>query len=203
MEQQKQNEGVALRSAGPMLQVLAEDGSGLSANVPNARPRGFYGIGIWHGKTEHNIGTLWRNAYIFGASFVFTVGTRYRRQASDTLKAVRHVPLYHYADIDDLIAHLPNSCPLIGVELTDDAQDVATFKHPQRACYLLGAEDHGLSPNVLAQCHSLIKLPGKYSMNVAVAGTLIMYERQRVEGPSKTGREATEPLQHATRRVTP
>jgi hypothetical protein len=34
--------------------------------------RGYFGIGIYHGKTEENIGTLWRSAYAYGADFVFT-----------------------------------------------------------------------------------------------------------------------------------
>ena len=29
--------------------------------------RGYFGIGIFHGKTETNIGTLWRSAAILGA----------------------------------------------------------------------------------------------------------------------------------------
>ena len=40
----------------------------------------FYGIGIVNTKTEANIGTLWRSAHAFGASFIFTVGRRYRRR---------------------------------------------------------------------------------------------------------------------------
>ena len=74
---------------------------------PNLPPRGFFGIGVWHPKHEINIGGLWRSACCFGAAFVFTVGRRYRNQPSDTLKAVRHIPLVEYVDVEDLIWHLP------------------------------------------------------------------------------------------------
>lgn len=141
--------------------------------------RGFFAIGIWHPKTEVNVGTLWRTAHIFGAAFVFTVGRRYKRQASDTLNTPNHVPLMHFKDIEDLAEHLPHSCRLIGVELTERATPSHVFNHDQRACYLLGAEDNGLSPAVLESCHDVLKLPGRSSLNVAVAGSLVVYDRWR------------------------
>ena len=47
--------------------------------------RGFFGVGIENTKTHQNIGTLWRSASIMGASFMFTIGKRYKKQASDTM----------------------------------------------------------------------------------------------------------------------
>jgi tRNA G18 (ribose-2'-O)-methylase SpoU len=140
-------------------------------------PRGFFAIGVSHPKTRLNIGTLWRSANLFGAAFVFTVGRRYREQSSDTLKTPRHVPLLHFDNLDDLREHLPWSAPLVGVELTDDATPIQRFRHEQRAVYLLGAEDHGLTPNELAQCHRRIVLPGRFSLNVSVAGSLVLFHR--------------------------
>lgn len=139
--------------------------------------RGFCGIGIEHGKTAVNIGTLWRSAYSLGASFVFTVGRRYERQSSDTVKAWRHIPLFNYLTLEDLIAHLPYDCPLIGIELDDRALALGRFHHPQRACYLLGAEDHGLSKAALARCHRIVQLSGRHCLNVAVAGSIVLHHR--------------------------
>ena len=147
------------------------------SRVSQVQSRGFFAIGVEGAKTEHNIGTLWRSAQIFGASFIFTVGRRYKPQCSDTLKSYRHLPLIHFADLQALIDGLPYSTPLVGVELTDSAEPIRGFSHPHRACYLLGAEDHGLSANALSQCHQTIKLPGRFSMNVAVAGSLVCYHR--------------------------
>lgn len=76
-----------------------------------------------------------------------------------------------------LLDGLPKDTQLIGVELTEDACDIAEFNHPKRAVYLLGAEDTGLPEDILAQCHTIIRLPGKYSMNVSTAGSLVMYDR--------------------------
>lgn len=139
--------------------------------------RGYFGIGIENTKTEMNIGTLWRSAHIMGASFIFTIGKRYKKQPSDTMKSWRAIPLYTYADFDEFYNILPYDCQLVGVELDEKAIPVERFVHPERCIYLLGAEDHGLTRNALNGCHKLVQLPGSYCMNVAVAGSLIMYDR--------------------------
>ncbi len=141
--------------------------------------RGFFGIGVYHPKTEHNIGTLLRSAQNMGAAFVFTVGRRYQKQATDTGNATMHLPSYHHDTLDDLIRHLPHATPLVGVELDPRATMLADYRHPERAAYLLGAEDHGLPPAVIDRCHSLVQIESDSprSMNVAVAGSIVMYHR--------------------------
>ncbi len=139
--------------------------------------RGYFGIGIDHPKNEMNVGTLWRSAFILGASFIFTIGRRYKRQSSDTMESWRHVPLFNYATFVDFYESLPYDCRLIGVELLESATPIGTFQHPQRAIYLLGAEDNGLTKDAERKCHSISVLPGARSMNVAVAGSIVIYDR--------------------------
>jgi len=140
--------------------------------------RGYFGIGIENGKTVANLGTLWRSAYIFGASFVFTIGQRYKKQCSDTPCTPRHIPLYHYDTLDRFYSDgLPYDCRLVGVEMDDRATPIAQYKHPQRAIYLLGSEDGGLRIKTVERCHELVVLPGDHSMNVAVAGSIVMFDR--------------------------
>jgi tRNA G18 (ribose-2'-O)-methylase SpoU len=87
--------------------------------------------------------------------------------------------------MDDLLGHLPYGCPLVGVEIDPRAQEMQEFSHPQRACYLLGAEDHGLSPTVLDRCHMIVRIetPVTASMNVACAGTLLLHHRHTARQP--------------------
>lgn len=143
--------------------------------------RGYFAVGVYHPKREVNVGSLWRTAHLYGAAFVFTVGQRYQPQSSDTPKTPRHTPLFHFADMDDLREHLPHAAPLVGVELDDRSEPLATFEHPERAVYLMGAEDHGLPPSVLAACHHVVQIetPMPQSMNVAVAGSLVVHDRYR------------------------
>jgi tRNA(Leu) C34 or U34 (ribose-2'-O)-methylase TrmL len=166
-------------------QFLRED----KPRAPLVRDRGYWGIGVYHPKKEHNFGTILRNAYSFGASFVYTIGPRFKRQAADTARAWRHVPVFCYQGIEDLLNHLPYGCSLVGVELVKEAIYLPRFSHPERACYLLGAEDYGLPRDVIARCEYAVRIPGAaYCLNLASAATIMMYDRvskraTRILGP--------------------
>lgn len=138
---------------------------------------GYYAIGIFRGKTYHNLGTLWRSAYILGAQYIFTVENKYKKQSSDVVRAWSRIPLFHYDSMDDLLKNIPYDCRLVGVELDDNAEMLHTFVHPKRAIYLLGAEDSGLPDYVREKCHYLIKLPGNSSLNVGVTGGIVIHDR--------------------------
>ncbi len=140
--------------------------------------RGYFGIGIVGGKTSANVALLMRSAYCFGASFVFTVGDRYRRMAPDTTATARHVPLFHYQDTADLLSHTPQGCARVAVEIREDAVDIGCFQHPERAIYLLGPEDNSLSEDVIAACESVIYIPTAFCLNVAIAGSVVLFHRQ-------------------------
>ena len=137
----------------------------------------FFGIGIQNGKTPENLGVLWRTAQNLGASFIFTIGNRYAKQASDTHQAVKAMPYFHYDDFEAFYQNLPKGAMLVGVELTEDAMDLETYHHPKRCVYLLGAEDHGLTKEAQEKSHHLVRFTSAKSLNVAVAGSIVMYDR--------------------------
>ena len=140
--------------------------------------RGYYGIGVYKGKNKINIGTLWRSAYSFGASFIFTVGKRYEKQASDTTKTIRHIPLWHFTDWKDFNDHSPYDCQVICIEITPNAKNLSNFVHPERAIYLLGAEDNGIPKDILrGKQKLLINTQRKFCLNVSIAGSIVMYDR--------------------------
>ena len=148
------------------------------ADVTKANKSGYFGIGVFHPKNEINIGTLLRSAQCLGASFVFTIGKRYKKQSSDTLNTWKNIPIYNFKDFDDFYEFgLPYSSQLIGIELTDSAEPLPSFEHPIRACYLLGAEDHGLAPDVVERCHRVVYIPSSHCFNVSVSGSIVMYDR--------------------------
>ena len=150
--------------------------------------RGYFGIGIQGGKFESNIGTLWRHAYIFGADFIFTIGKRYTHEVTDTTKAQKNIPLYHYRDWRDFEAHLPSQCEIVFVEQFPGlTTSLTALEHPIRAAYVLGAEDKGIDAEWLADytgrhpSHEakIVEIPSSnpISMNVATAGTINMHDR--------------------------
>lgn len=140
--------------------------------------RGYFSIGVEGLSKPMNAGTLFRSAHAFGASFVFTVGGVWReREAgwSDTSDSAGQVPHYHFAGIEDL--RLPERCELVGIELLDEAIDLPSFRHPRCAAYVLGPERGSLSPELVARCAHVIRIPTSFCINVAIAGSIVMYDR--------------------------
>lgn len=144
--------------------------------------RGYFEIGIYHPKTDINVGTLWRSAFQLGAQGIFTIGRRYKRQASDTVNAMLQIPLRHYETIEDFLKNRPINACLIGVEM--GGRQIESFVHPKQAIYLLGAEDYGLPQEIMDKCKHIVSLGScrTLSYNVSVAGSIIMYNRFQQEG---------------------
>jgi tRNA G18 (ribose-2'-O)-methylase SpoU len=140
--------------------------------------RGYFAIGAENISKPMNLGNLIRSAHAFGASFFFTIAPVFAAaevRLSDTSDAAKHLPLYNYDRVDELI--LPRGCALIGVELSDDAVELPSFHHPNAAAYVLGPERGALSPEMQARCQQLIQIPTKFSVNVGIAGAIVMYDR--------------------------
>ena len=140
--------------------------------------RGYFAIGIENPKKAINIGTLWRSAFLFGAAYIFTIGgEKYRRQSGDTTNSCNQLPYFHYQDFDHFYKSIPHNCQLVGVEMLSKAREIKHFVHPERSIYLLGSESLGLDEKSIDKCDLIIKLPGQFSLNVSVAGSIILYDR--------------------------
>ncbi len=140
--------------------------------------KGYFGIGVERISKAANVGTLFRTAHAFGASFIFTVASQYRKsdlRASDTADTPRSLPLHEFDDVKAM--RLPKECRLVGIEITQDAVELPSFHHPRQAAYVLGSEREGLSAAMLEQCDHVIRIPMRFSVNLAVAGAIVMYDR--------------------------
>jgi tRNA G18 (ribose-2'-O)-methylase SpoU len=144
--------------------------------------RGYFGIGVEGISKPMNLGNLMRSAHAFGASFFFTVDADRRVLAprSDTSRCVEHLPLHHWSCVAGM--GLPEGCELVGIELLPEAVELPSFRHPSRAAYVLGPERGSLSPEMLARCRHVIRIPTGFCINVATAGAIVMYDRIRSRG---------------------
>ncbi len=143
-----------------------------------ARTRGYFGLGVEGVSKSANVGALLRTAHAFGAAFCFTVAAGFDARAArvaDTSDTQAHVPMWRFDDIAAM--DLPQGCVLVGVELLEDAAELPSFRHPVNAAYVLGPERSGLSPEMLAQCRHVVRIPTRFSLNLAVAGALVLYDR--------------------------
>lgn len=140
--------------------------------------RGYFGIGVERIHKVMNVGSLFRTAHAFGASFVFTVAATYPRRMgarADTSDTPGQLPFYDFPEVDSLI--LPQGCRLVGIELTEDAIELPSFGHPPQAAYVMGPERGSLSPEMTARCDFVVKIPTQFCVNVGLAGAIVMYDR--------------------------
>src|ERR1700753_2658577 len=165
--------------------------------------RVYFAAGVDGISKPMNLGNLIRIAHAFGASFFFTVEAQAKMadiRNADTSASAGHVPYYPFDTAADM--RLPQGCQLVGVEITEDAVELPRFKHPLRAAYVFGAERFSLSPSTLARCAYVVKIPMKFSINVGMAGAIVMYDRMLSLGgypvrPMRPGGDMTEiPPQH-------
>ncbi|WP_205967452.1 RNA methyltransferase [Aquisalinus luteolus] len=140
--------------------------------------RGYFGVGAERISKARNLGTILRTANGFGASFVFTVQMHHSLRdinSADTSKGAQHLPFYPWPSLEEM--QLPARCTLVGVELTDEAIPLPSFRHPMQAAYLFGPEKGSLSDEATAMCDHVIKIPTRFCVNVAVATAVILYDR--------------------------
>jgi tRNA G18 (ribose-2'-O)-methylase SpoU len=135
-------------------------------------------------RDPRNVGSAFRLAEAAGLAGLVLAGTTPRPPHAKIDKTarstVRNVP---HLFIDDTIAYLQSRVAqgayVLALEITDESSSLLEFRLPhavntgQRELILIaGAEDHGISPEILAQCTASAHLPmhgGNTSMNVAVA----------------------------------
>ncbi len=139
--------------------------------------RGYFAVGVDGVSKAMNLGNLLRISHAFDASFFFTVNAQVRMAdaQSDTSKAEDAIPHYKFREAGEL--RLPQGCRLVGVEITEDAVELPRFRHPTRAAYVFGAERMSLSPEMLSRCEFVVKIPMRFSINVGMAGAIVLYDR--------------------------
>jgi RNA methyltransferase, TrmH family len=140
-------------------------------------PRGVepVSLSLWHVGDPGNIGTLLRSADAFGASLALSLGCADitgPKALRASAGAVFRVPTAGFDDVEArrvaLVAH--EGSPL---------QEVA---HEVPITFVLGAEREGLPDDVVARCDeaaSITIAPSAESLNVAMAGTIALYEFRR------------------------
>ncbi|MBT7832486.1 MAG: TrmH family RNA methyltransferase [Chloroflexi bacterium] len=140
--------------------------------------RGFACIALDRPKDGVNVGHTLRAALGFTARMVILANKdeaiNVRKLSTDPGRAYRHIPVLEVQDIFDV---LPQDCVPIAVELTDQAVDLTTFVHPERACYIFGPENGSVDPGILAKCAHVVKIPTTMSLNLGMTVNIVMYDR--------------------------
>lgn len=132
-----------------------------------------------------NAGTLVRSAEAFGASAVCfgpeSVEPYNDKLVRATMGALFRVPVVRYEDWSELGAALASAqVQAIGAEA--GGADIRSVQPPPRSALVLGNERQGLSglpPGALSLTLGIPQRPAGESLNVAVAGSILLYELAR------------------------
>ena len=134
------------------------------------------GLALWHVADPGNVGTLVRAADALGPAFVALsagcadpTGPKALRASAG---AIFRVPLARFDDAPR---------PWIGL-VARGGRPLPKVDFGPRATFVLGAEREGLPADVVASCDELATIPqapSAESLNVAMAGTIALYELSR------------------------
>jgi RNA methyltransferase, TrmH family len=134
-------------------------------------------LALWHVADPGNVGTLLRSADAFGAGVALSPGCADPtgpKALRASMGALFRVPIVEFDAAEGRrIALVPHGgTPLPELELDGDI------------VFVLGAEREGLPSEVLVRCDLQASIPqqGGESLNVAMAGTVALYERSRTAG---------------------
>eukprot|EP01023_Acetabularia_acetabulum_P031137 TRINITY_DN29319_c0_g1_i1.p1 TRINITY_DN29319_c0_g1~~TRINITY_DN29319_c0_g1_i1.p1 ORF type:complete len:219 (+),score=22.93 TRINITY_DN29319_c0_g1_i1:120-776(+) len=127
-----------------------------------------------------NIGTLLRCCTAFNVTTVCLVGSRqfntFGAHGSDDF-----VHFMHFNTLEECTQHLKNDCKcrIIGIEITDEAQNVTSHPFEGNTAFMLGNEGTGMTEKQITLCDSFVYIPqfgaGTASLNVTVAASIVLH----------------------------
>jgi TrmH family RNA methyltransferase len=145
-----------------------------TADLPRFAPRPV-SLALWRVADPGNVGTLLRAADAFGGAVALSAGCADPtgpKALRGSMGAVFRVPLGRFDEAggDRVALVVAGGVPLMDLMLGDGVT------------FVLGAEREGLPEDVIAACDAAATIPlaeGPESLNVAMAGTIALYEWAR------------------------
>lgn len=133
-----------------------------------------------------NLGTLIRTADALGAAGVVlledTADLYNPKVVRSTMGSLFHLPVCTGVKAGELEAWCRKNGYALWATALEGAEDVTKLQWPAKTALVLGSEAEGVSPEILAAADQKVKIPmagQAESLNVAVAGGIVMFEAAR------------------------
>lgn len=134
-----------------------------------------------------NLGTMLRSALAFGVDRVFVscdcADIYSPKTVRASMGAVFKQSISLVKDDAELAGCLTGAgCSLYAAALRRDAMRLGAFAMPEKVCFAIGNEGHGLSDEFIDMCSGTVFIPmtdGCESLNAAMAASVVMWEMQR------------------------
>jgi tRNA(Leu) C34 or U34 (ribose-2'-O)-methylase TrmL len=131
-------------------------------------------------KYPQNVASAIRACSCFGVSTLIWTGERVNFSKLDRIPREERMKGYRdvYWEINERPLDLfPGSIPIC-VEITPNAQNLATFTHPPNVVYIFGPEDGSVNQVYRRLCHSFVFIPAAHCLNLAAALNVVLYDRR-------------------------
>jgi tRNA(Leu) C34 or U34 (ribose-2'-O)-methylase TrmL len=150
-------------------------------------------IGLINPKSPDNVSAVMRSAGNFNAERVFYTGKRYplalqRNPAAPDMsrKVSEGIPL---SGVTCLIEEAAGNMQIVCVEFAENATPLPEYQHPEKAFYIFGPEDGGISQQVLDKADAVVYVPTNGCMNLSAAVNVVLYDRLTKSGRCFAGNE--------------
>lgn len=137
-----------------------------------------------------NIGTILRSAAAFGIkSCIYDDGScdpLIRRSIRVSMGAALSTPVCHVEKLSQLIGQHRENPRFIAIENAPHAKPITDFLFQEKAVFILGNEQNGVSPELLEVCDDVVQISMESttvsSLNVASAAAIVFAEFYRQRG---------------------
>ncbi|MBQ8551831.1 MAG: RNA methyltransferase [Clostridia bacterium] len=134
-----------------------------------------------------NLGTMIRTAYAFGVDRVYISDDCADVYSPKTVRAAMGTIFrQRLARVNDEIAFAKRmesaGCTIYAAALRRDAKKLGSFDMPEKVCFAVGNEGHGLSDEFIDTCTGTVFIPmaeGCESLNAAAAANVLIWEMCR------------------------
>lgn len=156
-------------------------------DAPEIPGGGFRALYLSEIRDPGNLGTVIRTAYAFGVDRVFISSDCADIYSPKVIRAAMGTVFRQsVAVVSDEAAFAKlmkaEKCPIYAAALRREAKKLGSFVVPDRVCFAIGNEGHGLSDAFIDACESAVFIPmeeGCESLNAASAATTLIWEMQR------------------------
>lgn len=126
-----------------------------------------------------NVNLVCRSLCNFAGIEMFIVGSnQWHKGATNGLKNV--IKIHYFQDVNSFFQYINDTdYDLVAVEQSERSVSLNTFIHPKKPCFIFGAEDYGLTDDVLLNVKDVVEIPmdGYHpNGNVGVCSGIVFYD---------------------------